>query len=276
MWSAAGGSEQVFVANRINDITHSNGAIVYYLLDAAPASWMIVFEPGFTDQERYQRVIVEDLCQSRAAVVLMETPRASEHPPDRRFSPYLDRFLALNYTLTDVNGHFDLRQLSVGSCVLPEEVDPDEVLEARRRDLLAAGDLIPALVIGEWQAELRPGSPESTDRLLLAAVEGGLWHAPEELPGRRSKLLSRWLAPQAYGLQAIELDPLDGTTSGAMHYVNALLAARDLATGAGDAAVVTEQLAAAPSKDSSLSAFLGRRRLCNGPLRTAVRPQPPC
>ena len=108
--------EAIFVANRSNDLTHSNAAIVYWLLDAPPAHWLTVFDPGFADGEREQMSMISALCDTGATVVLKETVRGPEHPSGRRFSNKLDEFLDQAYVTVYHSDRYDILVPAASDC----------------------------------------------------------------------------------------------------------------------------------------------------------------
>jgi hypothetical protein len=234
MWTDIGAPPEVFVANRSNDLTHLNAAIVYWLLEAEPSSWLTTFDPGFADQESYQQLIVDDLCESQSPIVLAQAGRSGEHPEDLRFSPYLDRFFALNYELYDRNERFDLRLLEGDECLFPDEGIGFDELEELRIRRLGEGDLTTAAIVGEWQLESVTDADIAGDRILLAE-HAGLYHPLEELQGVQQRLLRNWRLARSEspppGPLAIGLDMSEAEMTGFSLYVNGLLTSRDLGLG---------------------------------------------
>jgi hypothetical protein len=153
IWVSDGSPDTIFVANRRNDITWTNAPLVYWALDARPASWVTSFEPGLADQVRIQEEIIGDLCENRAPVVLMETfvPRRSKTPPP---STALDRFLALNYDLLSETPRFDYRVFAESDCVFSANLRTPAEVELRLDDRLLRGDEVAAAVLADWHLEL--------------------------------------------------------------------------------------------------------------------------
>jgi hypothetical protein len=255
MWTAIGSPDRVFVANRINDITHVNAVAVYWMLQAKPATWMTVFDPGFADQEQYQKIMARDLCTTQSPVVLMHTPRSPEHPPSLRFSSYLDRYLALNYTLFGRNERFDLRLPSGAPCAFPDDSYGFSDLEARRVELMEAGDIIPAAVIGEWQLEKSQDPGLRGDRILIAE-QVGLWHPLTDVTGIYRELLQNWRAARSDSPPdkplTVDLDPAAPGVTGVALYVDGLLAVRDAGAGFEVKTAPNELFLAALERDPSL------------------------
>lgn len=156
-WEADGSPSEVFVANRTNDFTELNAPLVYYVLDVRPASWLTNFDPGLTDQSEQHLTISEALCESRAPVILMETPKPETLPlrlQGLSFSPDLDRFLALNYNLAAGDQLFEYRTMTDSGCVRLSAIDAPSDLDLRLDEVRERGDERLVLVLTGWRLEL--------------------------------------------------------------------------------------------------------------------------
>jgi hypothetical protein len=152
-WQQSNRSDTLFVANRSNEITGMSAPMVYYLLDADPAHWLTMFDPGFADQPEHQASMIESLCQSGAPVVLMETPRFKELE-GLSFSKDLDRFIALNYDLETTTTNFDFRVPAADACIEPWDVRQATELQPRIDHLVRTGDSNSVSVLRSWQTHL--------------------------------------------------------------------------------------------------------------------------
>lgn len=167
---------RVFTVNRRNDLAFANEAIVYWFLDARPASWATTFDPGLADRGSVQRRTARDLCETRAPVVQLVGPHGqTEFEPFEHFSRYLDQYLALNYRAVGTAGLYRFLLPEVVACTFPERATQAEI--ERRREVLLTRDELPeagalsVLLVERATAKGRLPTAE----VLAGAGLGGYW-----------------------------------------------------------------------------------------------------
>ena len=134
-WSArhAPGSRMMSINIR-NDRSGGNEVLPYWLLDARPAAWPIVFDPGLANSDSVEREAAASLCSFRAAVVQHTgTYDDVSLRPGVHFSRYLDQYVALNYDVVMSSDLYRLLEPRPGPCVMPEAVSSQGARDTRDR-----------------------------------------------------------------------------------------------------------------------------------------------
>ena len=103
---AAPPGSMLFVANTDNTYTYINAPFLYWVTATHPASRQIEFDPGYTDQDDEQQLIVERLCAERPVVVLWRVPSGGTSGTAPKGSERLDDFLTANYSVSTRSGDF--------------------------------------------------------------------------------------------------------------------------------------------------------------------------
>jgi hypothetical protein len=218
LWTQAGmAGRPVLATNRRNDLTHANGAYLYWFLDAPPGGWSTTYDPGIGDKEEVQRDVAADLCANRAPIVEEDQdPSVSsngEFGLSEHGNRYLDEFIALNYRSHQIVGFYRLRTRDTGRCTLPEETS-DEAVRARRELALRRDDLpqaaaLSTLLVERAEAAGRPAAGDD----VAGAVLGGYWVPDAQLPNGPERpglvaLRERTLVPGEAAAATAEGGPL--------------------------------------------------------------------
>jgi hypothetical protein len=203
LWRQRGlAGRPVLATNRRNDLTYANGAYLPWFLNAPPAAWITVYDPGLADRESVQRDATAELCRNRAPVVEEDQdPSATSNGEfgyaDHR-SRRLDEFVALNYRSNAVVGFYRLRLRETGACVEPDTV-ADAAVRGRREAALRSDDIPQAAALSVLLVE-RAGAagrrPAADD--VAGALLGGYWVPDAQLPtapARAGLLALRGRAP---------------------------------------------------------------------------------
>lgn len=205
-WRAAGLDGQATTpVNRRNDLAWANELFVNDLLDAPPAIWLWVYDPGLANREDIQRQAVDELCDRRPHLVQKASLDAWAPPPmaparaREPGSTSLDAFLAASYR--PIAQPVD-RILRFEACRRPWEL-PAAQVAALRDDRLAAGEVPEAAHLARAHGD-RAGAPEPIDVGLLAATGLPLPPGWAERAGR----LAPAVASLRAGVPAPELDAL--------------------------------------------------------------------
>jgi hypothetical protein len=187
LWRQRGLSGRpVLATNRRNDLTYANGAYLYWFLDAAPAAWITVYDPGLADRDDVQRDVADDLCGNRAPVVEEDQDPSATSNGEFGYadhgSRHLDEFIALNYRSDAVVGFYRLRIRDTDRCVEPDAASATQVRALRERalredDIPRAAALSILLV---ERAEAAGTRAEVED--VAGALLGGYWVPDAQLP----------------------------------------------------------------------------------------------
>ncbi|MCW3047458.1 MAG: hypothetical protein JWO74_1742 [Solirubrobacterales bacterium] len=157
-----------------NDLAWGNDTIVAYLLDAPSAAWPLTYDPGLVNADRVQKLTVDQLCRDLAPVVQLDGDYP--YPPGidpGQGSRRLDGFLAVNYDLRAVAGHYRVMLAAGRRCVRPERLSDAMIATLRNRRLaqgeLAAAGALASLRLDRARAARRAIDPDDA----AAAVLGG-------------------------------------------------------------------------------------------------------
>lgn len=200
----------VFVAGLRNDDAQGNEPVLYWLLDARPAAWPAVYDPGLADRLDVQQEVVERLCRTRAPVVQLRPATVyGSFAAQRHGSRLLDEFLPLQYRVAAVTPYYRLLLARSGPCADPGRI-PATAVRSRQAQLLRTGDLVGAgalsvLLIDRALAHSTP--PLEAD--VAAALAGGFWQPDDLLPSGALGAALRALREQRAdpALAAVAADP---------------------------------------------------------------------